>query len=207
MNETQILSYNANPCYCFGAHSAMRSAHPQVWVQIVSCYCKEFKGNYLHRSLCGHLCGKGWESAGFITWHLVLTLSSFWSFIVYISLCSLSPTHPSHTSSPEEKQDVRFGMKKKVHVVISSLSIRGGVEHSVLLPIKFFLQQLEQVGPKGPRNTYTKWLEWLPPPSWDFNLWTRILITLMNIIKLICKDKTKIRKIYCKSGHAFNWYK
>lgn len=39
-------------------------------------------------------------------------------------------------------------MKKDIHIVISSLSIRRGAEHSVLPPIKIFLRQLEQLSPK-----------------------------------------------------------
>lgn len=98
--------------------------------------------------------------------------------------------HPTAVAL-KKKQDVIFEMKKKVHIVISSLSVGRGVEHSVLLHIKNVLWEIEEVNTKRCRNTYTKWLEWLPPPSWDFSLWTRILITLMNIIKLICEDKTK----------------
>lgn len=107
----------------------------------------------------------------------------------------MSPTHPPYPSPPEEKKrGVVLGMKMSLGIVISSGDFsfyQEEAEHSVLLPIKHFLQQLEEVSVKRPRNTYTKWLEWLPPPSWDFNLWTRILITLINITKLIWKDKTK----------------
>lgn len=134
-----------------------------------------------------------------VSWIQHLTFSvdtfKFWSFTLYILLCSLSP----NTSIPhfflwrKARCDI-WDEKESSHCHFFSFYKKRS--RTFFSPThKIFLQQLEPLNPKKPSTTYTKWLEWLPPPSWDFNLWTRILITFMNIIKLICKDKTKSKNL------------